>query len=154
MDIFEELRQLFDQVSIDKWYPLVQEHTFRTESLSLSKAETKALLRKNREVRNELGPADEETNQLVCQLTERLQLFLEQHFRTPQGVKAFIKLSDRSPKDATNLSQKIEKLYKEHVDDISNVGLKIKITQHQTDPNSFSFQTETYKLMCGQNVEP
>lgn len=121
MDIFEELRQLFAQVAIYKWYPIVKDFTFRTESLELSKDEAMALLRKNKEITMGLDAVDEETNKTIDKLSTKLQDFLEKHFQTKEGVKAFIKLSDRSPKDATNLESKIEKLYNERVEQIPEV---------------------------------
>jgi hypothetical protein len=124
MDVLLELKELFEQVAIEKWITKLPEGiTFRTEAFPLSAEEAKALLRKNRAVRDELPPASEETDAILSQVTTRLQEFLTQHFKTPNGIKAFAKLSDRSPKDATNLTPKIEALYEQKLKDptIANV---------------------------------
>ena len=130
-DVVGELHQLFEQCSIEKWYSLIEEFTFRTVNIPLCNEEARAVLRFNRFKRGEIPTTpDEEIQNTVQDISGRLEKILQEQFKREDGtVKAFIKLTDRSPKDATNLEERIQRFYEERIKEESLNGIENKHLQ-------------------------
>ena len=43
----EDIKEMFDQVNLNKWYKAIEKHTFRTEWLNMSPQECDVLLKYN-----------------------------------------------------------------------------------------------------------
>lgn len=121
MDVLGELQAEFEQVSPPKWLPLVGEHTFRSQRLMLSHEEALALHAANEHARQQRGAHAPTEQQLACleEAKARLQALLEESFVNEESgeVAAFVKMLDRSPKDAENLKVRIRKLYEQRLED-------------------------------------
>eukprot|EP01087_Luapelamoeba_hula_P019076 TRINITY_DN6271_c0_g1_i1.p1 TRINITY_DN6271_c0_g1~~TRINITY_DN6271_c0_g1_i1.p1 ORF type:complete len:1416 (-),score=246.75 TRINITY_DN6271_c0_g1_i1:142-4389(-) len=128
-DITKELEALFAQTSASRWYPLIKSHTFKTVEFPLTPRQARALLTVNRHTRGELRDGEELAfaQQELTQVLDLLNEAIRNEF-TGEHISLFVKLTDRSPKDATNLDEKQRRLY------------HTRLQQHYTTPTSSQCQ--------------
>jgi hypothetical protein len=118
-DLMCELHELFDQVRLEKWYPILFEHTMFTSELPLSIQEAQAIVEAY-----DLPKTEKLQSPVLQQLKERLNSFLsvEPKFKSHDGEKlsVFMKCAHRSPKDAARMSPRTNEIYEQIRHQFSN----------------------------------
>jgi len=99
----DDVAALFEQVNILRWYPVIQQHTFKSEWITVHAHEASALLKQNEITRNTATAGKSLTNtekDAITALTARLAETMKSKFVCEDDVvRAFVKLVDRSAKD-------------------------------------------------------
>jgi hypothetical protein len=92
----------WDSFAVEAWYPLVEEHTFKTVFVNVSEQEARALLAEQ----ILLAERRQETVEELSDDLKSLEVRLRGAFHAVGG-SAFVKLNDRSPKDGAFAGKRI-----------------------------------------------
>ncbi|KAL6078085.1 Cell division cycle protein 123 [Balamuthia mandrillaris] len=119
----QDFKNNIHAVNLENWYPQLKEYTFETTFLNLSQEEARAIVstyqQKQRQECGKEQPAAEEEEQLhlLSQLKERINDGIKA-FVGGEGEDggAFVRLSTRSPKDATIAGDKTMRLFEEELE--------------------------------------
>ncbi|KAL6050058.1 Cell division cycle protein 123 [Balamuthia mandrillaris] len=118
----QDFKNNIHAVNLENWYPQLKEYTFETTFLNLSPEEARAIVstyqqKQRQECGKEQAKAEEEELHLLSQLKERINNAIKA-FVGGEGEDggAFVRLSTRSPKDATIAGDKTMRLFEEELE--------------------------------------
>lgn len=129
--------------NIEKWYEEIKDFTFPTTFITMTKEEGKLLLKANTSCEERIFELTKEDKEQLKKLEEKLDAEIK---KFPNG--AFVKLSCRSPKDATAVAPEMIERYrnavKQRVNDGQQVDANIKLIE---------LFTSHIQLLCSHNAK-
>lgn len=112
-------REYFFQAGVDNWYSNIQDKTFPSEFIPLTKAEAQFIIDYWNNITSKSNDPIEHIPPELEDLAQRINSIIQTSFSSYSSV--FIKLSTRSPKDSKTIFRKAEVAFLSRLDQDGNV---------------------------------